>query len=72
MHDSEKLVPFREAVARIGRGVTAAYADVAEGRLQLVKNGRRSFIKESEIQRYIAALPTRGRGQEDCRERTAT
>jgi hypothetical protein len=54
------LVPFRDALPIIGRRATAAYGDIKAGRLKVIKNGRRTFVRASEIERYIAALEAEG------------
>ncbi|QLP96440.1 MAG: hypothetical protein HZY79_02155 [Rhodoblastus sp.] len=54
----DRLIPVREAFAIIGWGVTKGYAEIAAGRLVVVKNGRNTFVRASETQRYISALPT--------------
>ncbi|WP_293809197.1 hypothetical protein [uncultured Bosea sp.] len=40
----------------LGIRTTKAYAEVKAGKLKLTRNGRRSFVKASEVNRYIAAL----------------
>ncbi len=56
---TDRLVSIAEAAQTLGLGLTRLYAEVAAGRLELVKNGRRSYIRSTEIARYIAALPAR-------------
>ncbi len=52
----DRLYPIREAFALAGLRLTRGYQEVAAGRLRIVRNGRRSFVRASEIQRYIDAL----------------
>jgi hypothetical protein len=52
----DRLYPIREAFALAGLRNTRGYEEVAAGRLKVVRNGRRSFVRASEIQRYIDAL----------------
>lgn len=56
MSNIDKLVPFQEAIVLAGMRRSRAYSEVAAGRLAIVKNGRRSFIRASEIERYISQL----------------
>lgn len=42
-------------------GISKLYGEIREGRLQAVRLGGRVFIRQSEIQRYLAALPIVGR-----------
>lgn len=58
MHTIDRLIPVREAFALSGLRLTRGYQEVANGRLRIVRNGRRSFIRASEVQRYIDALST--------------
>jgi hypothetical protein len=52
----DRLIPVRDAFAIIGWSPTKGYAEIAAGRLKVVKNGRNTFVRMSETQRYIAAL----------------
>jgi hypothetical protein len=52
----DRLYPIREAFALAGLRLTRGYQEVAAGRLKIVRNGRRSFVRASEVQRYIDAL----------------
>jgi hypothetical protein len=54
----DPLVPFQTAIAMAGMRTTKAYSEVARKRLAIVRNGRRTFVRASEIERYIASLPT--------------
>lgn len=63
MKDIDRLYPIREAFTLAGLRLTRGYQEVAAGRLRIVRNGRRSFVRASEIQRYIDALPTSSDGQ---------
>jgi hypothetical protein len=52
----DRLLPVREAFALAGLRITKGYAEIAAGRLAVVRNGRRTFVRASEVQRYIDAL----------------
>jgi hypothetical protein len=52
----DRLIPLKEALPLIGRGLTSAYEDIKQGRLKVIKNGSRTFVKASEVARYVAAL----------------
>ncbi len=52
----DHLIPFAEAIALAGMKTTKAYDEVKCGRLAVVRNGRRTFVRASELQRYIDAL----------------
>jgi hypothetical protein len=56
----DRLYPIRDAFTLAGLRLTRGYQEVAAGRLAIVRNGRRSFIRASEIQRYIDALSSNG------------
>jgi hypothetical protein len=56
----DRLFPIREAFTLAGLRLTRGYQEVAAGRLKIVRNGRRSFVRASEIQRYIDALSASG------------
>jgi hypothetical protein len=52
----ERLHPIRDGFRLVGLGSTKGYAEIAAGRLKVIRNGRRTFVRASEIERYIAAL----------------
>jgi hypothetical protein len=52
----DRLIPLREAITMAGMRVTKAYQEIAAGRLSVVRNGRRTFVRTTELQRYIDAL----------------
>jgi hypothetical protein len=52
----DRLYPIREAFTLAGLRLTRGYQEVAAGRLKIIRNGKRSFIRASEVQRYIDAL----------------
>ena len=58
MSTIDRLIPFFEAIAMAGMKSTKAYEEVNAGRLAIVKNGRRTFVRASELQRYINSLAT--------------
>jgi hypothetical protein len=53
----DRLVPVSEALGILGIGMTKFYSEVSLGNLAMLKNGRRSLVRSSEIQRYVDALP---------------
>lgn len=56
MNTIDRLYPIRDAFTLAGLRLTRGYQEIAAGRLAIVRNGRRSFIRASELQRYIDAL----------------
>ena len=52
----DRLIPFAEAIELAGMKTTRAYDEVKAGHLAIVKNGRRTFVRASELQRYIDDL----------------
>lgn len=52
----DRLIPAHEAMSLAGMKSTKFYEQVSAGRLAIVKNGRRTFVRASEIQRFIDAL----------------
>lgn len=56
MIEIDRLVPFREALASVGMKTTKGYQQVRDGKLSVVRNGRRTFVRQSEIRRYINEL----------------
>jgi Helix-turn-helix domain len=56
MTDVDRLYSFKQAIAMAGMRPTKAYQTVAAGRLRVVKHGRRTFVRASEIERFIASL----------------
>lgn len=63
MNTIDTLIPLREAARMAGMRTTKCYAEIAAGRLQVIRNGRRTFVKASELQRYINALEAASQGQ---------
>ena len=59
----DSLIPLREAARMAGMRTTKAYQVIAAGQLAVVRNGRRTFVKASEVQRYINALEAASQGQ---------
>lgn len=53
---AERLIPCRAAFDMLGLKTTKGYAEAKAGKLKLTRNGRRTFVKASEVNRYIAAL----------------
>jgi Helix-turn-helix domain len=66
----QKLYTIREAREFTGLGVTAAYAQIKEGRLTAIRIGSRTFIRGYEIERYIASLPRIGGTQTNTPKRS--
>jgi hypothetical protein len=60
MIDIDRLIPLIEAFDMAGMRRTKGYAEVTAGRLAVVRNGRRTFVRASELQRYINALSESG------------
>ncbi len=56
MSSIDRLIPFAEAIGLAGMKKTRAYEEVKAGRLAVIKNGRNSFVKASELQRFIDQL----------------
>lgn len=52
----DALIPFHQALSLAGMKTTKGYAEVAAKRLAVVKNGRRTFVRASELKRYIDSL----------------
>lgn len=52
----DPLIPVREAFAIAGVGVSKGYGEVRARRLLVIRNGTRTFVRASEIRRYIDAL----------------
>lgn len=52
----DRLIPAQTAFDMLGIRTTKAYAEAKAGKLKLTRNGRRTFVKASEVNRYIAAL----------------
>jgi hypothetical protein len=56
MLDIDRLIPVCEAFDLAGMRRTKGYGEVAAGRLAIVRNGRRTFVRTSELRRYIDDL----------------
>jgi hypothetical protein len=56
----DRLIPLREAITMAGMRTTKAYQEIAAGRLVVVRNGRRTFVRMTELQRYIDSLERDG------------
>lgn len=57
MVEIDRLVPILEGFMLIGLGRTKGYSEIAKGRLAVVRNGSRTFVRASELRRYIDSLP---------------
>lgn len=56
MNEIDRLYPVREGFSLAGLRTTRGYEEIAAGRLKVVRNGHRTFIRASELQRYIDGL----------------
>ncbi|MCZ8182893.1 MAG: helix-turn-helix domain-containing protein [Beijerinckiaceae bacterium] len=57
MHnDLDQLRTFSEAIKILGVRPTWGHALVRAGRLRVVKLGRRTFVRSSELRRFIDSL----------------
>lgn len=54
----DRIVPLSEVKFRLCIGRSTIYKLAGEGRIELVKIGTRTGVRESEVQRFLAALPT--------------
>lgn len=52
----DPLIPFMEALPMMGMRLSKGYGAVRAGQLAIVRNGRRTFVRASEVERYIASL----------------
>ena len=53
--NDDRLLPFDEVRARLGHISRASlYRLISDGRLQVFKLGRRSLVRQSDLQRFIA------------------
>lgn len=57
---SLQMVSVEEAMGALGIKRTFFYGLVGQGRITPVKLGRRTLVKVSDLQAFIAALPTAG------------
>lgn len=56
----DRLYPIREGFTLVGLRPTRGYSEIAAGRLTVIRNGRRTYVRASEIERYISALEAPG------------
>lgn len=56
MEQVDPLHPIKTGFPMMGMSVTKGYSEIAKGRLKVVKNYGRTFVRASEINRYIAML----------------
>lgn len=59
----DRLYPLREAFTLAGLRTTRGYQEIAAGRLHVVRNGPRTFVRASELQRYADGLTADGAGR---------
>lgn len=52
----DRLIPVLEAFEFAGMKRTRGYAQIKAGRLVVIKNGRRTFVRSSELRRFIDDL----------------
>lgn len=57
---TDRLRPFQDVLKENHIGLTTGYKHVAEGRLTIVKVGRKSYVRESDWHAFVSALPTIG------------
>jgi hypothetical protein len=58
MQTVDRLFSISVGFNLLGLGRTKGYAEIANGRLKIVRNGRRTFVRASELQRYVDVLET--------------
>lgn len=58
MSTQDRLITVSEAMGRLAVSRTKLYALVAAGKIAIVKIGRASRFKESEISRFLSSLGT--------------
>lgn len=57
MQTETRLLPFEKAcVERLGIGKSLAWNLARDGKIRVVKLGRLTMVKESELARFIASL----------------
>ncbi len=61
MQDIDRLIPVADAFDMAGMKRTKGYAEVNAGRIAIVRNGRRTFVRASELRRYLDALDAKGK-----------
>ena len=52
-----QLHSIADTLQRIPVGRSKLYEEISSGRLTVVKIGRRSFVSDNELRRYIDSLP---------------
>lgn len=60
MNAIDRLYPLREGFTLAGLRPTSGYSEIAAGRLTVIRNGRRTYVRSSELERYISALEASG------------
>jgi hypothetical protein len=58
---SDRLRPFSQALKENSIGLTTGYKHVREGRLTVVKVGRKTYVRDADWAAFVASLPTLGR-----------
>lgn len=48
-----------DACKILGIGRSLFYQEISEGRIPVLKAGRRSLVKKSDLEKWIAGLPSR-------------
>lgn len=57
METTPRLHSIADVLQRIPVGRSKLYEEIGSGRLTVVKIGRRSFVTDSELRRYVDSLP---------------
>lgn len=57
--DHPLLNPLTKVSERLGVSRSTVFNEIAAGRLAVVKIGRRSFVTEDELNRFVQDLPSR-------------
>jgi excisionase family DNA binding protein len=61
--DKQKLsYTVAETVTAVGLGRSRLYQEIREGRLRVVKAGRRTLILSQDLQKWLDALPAATQG----------
>lgn len=57
---SDRLRPFSQALKENSIGLTTGYKHVREGRLTVVKLGRKTYVRDADWAEFVASLPRLG------------
>ncbi len=61
MQTADRLLPVKEALPRLGIGLTKFHELLNQKHIQAIKVGSRTMVSEGEILRFRASLPKLGR-----------